>query len=190
MPGRGSSRLFHVEHGVWRPLTDWAPNLWLDTWGLVAAKALASRNSGYWINALYVEFQQTEDPVSIPTVSRTDGLDYYEGLLATGDRDYLRLQLVQPPVLEVIPGFEEMFGANEGNQLTWNVLTGGLTGVHGVAWTDACRVCGWATVAAPVWGDRSRDVLFSRSYYAADQQQYKPASGELGISVRLQLATE
>lgn len=191
--GDGDSKLFEIRNGVWLPCwAGWAPNQWQHTWGMAAAKALGWRNSGYFINTLYVEFQRTVGDVSIPSFQRGEGREYYENLQATGDRDYLRLPIEEPPTLGVVPGYEDIFDADagEGNMLTFRATTAGLAGVNGVNWTDDAKVCGWALVAAPVWNDRTRDVLYSRNYYTVDQQTYKPASAQLGIMARVKFALE
>jgi hypothetical protein len=55
--------------------------------------------------------------------------------------------------------------------------------VHGRLFSASAnsKVCGVALVAAPVFGDRTQDVIFARTYYDTSQQVIKPPSAQIGI---------
>lgn len=193
----GVIRLYRVdEAGVREPApcaVAW--NSWMDTWGYLACKGLGQGDMGYAINAAYVEYANVANPAdaaAIPSFLTSDGRSYFDGLAATPDRDYLRIPLRVTPAIGVAPGFEASFGPGQGNVLTVYGQTAGTVGANGKPFSAAAnsKVCGVALVAAPVLADRTRDVLFSRGYYAAPKQQLKAPNGQFGFEYDLTFVIE
>ena len=141
----------------------------------------------YRLSSMYVEFENMSDPsvaVTIPAFDKSEGLSYYNNLSLSGTRDYLRIPLIQQPLLGVDTGYEAFFSAGTGNKLTFFAITQGSVGVHGRVYSAASnsKVCGVALVATPNFADQSQDIIFARSYYPAEQQLVKPPSSQIGIA--------
>lgn len=157
------------------------------SWGFIAARALGYGDMAYQLDALYIEFENVAspgDPITAPTYDRSAGLEYYDGLSASGTKDYIRTALVSNPMLGVKSGYESYFGTNEGNQLTFFAQTAGVTGVHGKTFSDSVnsKVYGAAVIATPVFADPTRDVIFARTYFNVSEQVVKEASSQIGIT--------
>lgn len=189
---RGRHRLYAVaDDGARTPLQDgWTANTWAVTWGYIAARCLGLRDPSFVLSAMYIEYENpasTGDSISIPTFAAEDGLAYYAGLAGSPRRDYLRVPLRSTPALDVAPGYAAYFGPGQGNRLTVLAQTAGALGAHGRPFTAGAgsTVCGIALVAAPVLADSTQDVLFARSYYAADKQVTKPPNGQVSVDYEL-----
>jgi hypothetical protein len=187
-PIAGRHRIYTVDDatGLITPPRDpgWTANSWNYTWGYLACRALGQRDIRYGIGAVYLEFENVadpEDPVSPPATAREDTIDYYEGLSASADRDFLRIPIAITPSIGVVPGFEAYFAEGQGNRLIVHAQSGGTVGVHGKAFSDVAnsKVFGIAVVGMPDRADRTKDILFARSYYAADKQQVKAPTGQI-----------
>lgn len=160
------------------------------SWGYVAAKQIGYRRQAdrldYSLSALYIEYENQpgspEDPVSEATeFSRDLGISYYNGL--SGSRDYLRVQISLEPALSVSPGYEANLPiSQQGNQLTFFAQTSGTVGVHGTPFNSTSKVFAAALVAAPVWADHTRDVVFARTVFAENNQVTKEPSSQIGIT--------
>lgn len=185
----------HGEIGAWRRRPS---GLWLPTgfnhnqiqidWGFIACQTIGKGLRAYRISAMYIEFENLSDPddeVTVPSFDELEGLEYYDDLQSSPTRDFLRVALVQEPLLGIISGDEAHFDAGTtGNKLTFFAFTSGTTGIHGKTFSDSVnsKVCGAALVAAPVFADRTQDVLFSRGYLETDEQVLKDPSEQIGMT--------
>ncbi len=157
------------------------------SWGFIAARAIGMGDADYQVDAMYIEFENVAapaDPITAPAYGRDEGLEYYDGLSASGTKDYIRTALVSTPMLGVKSGFENYFGTNEGNKLTFFAQTSGATGVHGRTFSDVVnsKVYGAALIATPAFVDPTQDVVFARTYFATAGQVVKEASSQIGIT--------
>lgn len=158
------------------------------TWGMIAAMTIGLGRRDYRINGLFIEYENMTDPDDIavtPDFERAAGLEYYDDLLVSSTRDFLRVPLIQNPLLSIEPGYEDTFIEGEtGNRLTFFTQTQGTVGVHGKAFSNAAnsKVVGAALVAIPTFQDRARDVILARTYFAADEQVLKLPSSQVGIA--------
>jgi hypothetical protein len=176
----------HVDErtGRWTPLhVAYTPNTLLYTWGHAAARCLGRGEREYRLSVMYLEFENVAGAAAIPTFDREDGIDYYSGLSAAPARDFLRVPLRPLPDIEVAAGFEAFLTPDLGNMCTFFAQSQGTQGVHGKPFADGAnsKVVGVALAAAPVPGDYTQDVLFARSYYAANLQVPKTPAGQIGI---------
>ena len=125
----------------------------------IMARLLAAQRQ-YAINVVYMEFKNTLGAISPPAVSRGDGVEYYAGLDASPDTDFLRIPLlVNPTVQASDPEYES-------NQVTFFAESEGESGFFGKPFSQAAasHVFGAALVAAPDLNDQSQDIVFSRVY--------------------------
>ena len=160
-------------------------------WGYMAARQLGFRRTSdqldYSITSMYIEFENVADPddaVSPPTVTRDAGIDYYNDLLGSSSRDFLRVQLTTEPLLGIQTDYEDFFAEGEGNKLTFFAQSAGTAGVHGKPFSAAAnsKVFGAALVATPVPSDRTRDIVFNRGYLDAADQVVKQLSSQVGMT--------
>jgi hypothetical protein len=162
------------------------------SWGFIAAKQLGYRRTtdrpDYHISAMYIEYENQADPevpVSVGAFDRDLGISHYDALALSSDRDFLRIPLRLEPTLSIAAGFEEYFIDGEnGNQLTFFAQTAGNTGINGKPFSanDNSKVFSAALVATPVFGDRTRDVIFARTYFDIADQTTKAPSSQIGIT--------
>lgn len=153
-------------------------------WGEIACRLFGDGDARYKLSAMYIEFENVASPgdtVTAPAYDQEEGTEYYEGLSASPARDFLRVPLLAQPRKAVVPGYEGLVACN---QLTFLAQSGGTEGVHGKEFSDAANsvVFGLALVAAPVWGDRTLDLVFARRYYDPAKQVPKKASSQVGVS--------
>jgi hypothetical protein len=184
----GQHLAFHVDDktGLWTPIHRVAtPNTLLYTWGYIIGRCVGMGDTAYRVSVMYLEFDNnTEDrPVSVPSFTRQDGIDYYNGLASNPWRDYLRVPIRPYPDIEVAPGFEQYLDPDQGNCVIFFAQSQGTAGVYGRPFSDGVNsvVFGVALAAAPVPNDPTQDVVFSRSYYQAGNQVPKVPSGQVGI---------
>lgn len=180
-PGPGQSAYRTVE-----PIT-FKSNQIQYNWGFVAAQTIGRGLAAYKLSAMYVEFENVAlpgDPVTIPVFGREEGTEYYGDLQSSGSRDFLRVPLLQDPLLGIATGFEDYFVEGTGNKLTFFAQTQGVAGVHGKTFSDAAnsKVCGVAMVATPVFADWTQDIVFARSYFPLGEQTLKEVSSQIGVS--------
>lgn len=184
---------YYEHNGLWVPKHS-QNNQIQYSWGHIAARAMGFRKQpgrlDYTISAMYIEYENVADPVdpvTIPTYDRSEGLDYYNSLIGSGTRDYLRVALRMEPTISIAPGFEDYFGEGEGNMLTLFALSSGATGVHGKTFSSGVnsKICGFALVATPVFADATQDVILARTYLAEENQQVKDASANAGVTWEL-----
>ncbi len=192
VPGpHGRATLWIVKDGLWTPVAE-TPNTVMVEWGHIAARQIGYKRDisqlDYAIRGMYIEFENTAspgDPVTVPSFSRNDGLEYYDALVSSPDRDFIRAPLRGLPSLEIAAGYEDYFTEGvDGNKLTFFAQSAGAVGVHGKTYSDTVNstVFGAALLAFPVLDDRTRDVLFARTYFEVSQQTLKQASSQVGVS--------
>lgn len=160
------------------------------SWGYVVAKQVGFRRQAdrldYNLSALYIEYENQASNPELPisesdTFARDLGISYYNSL--SSPRDYLRVQISLEPGLGVSPGYEANLPIDQqGNQLTFFAQTSGTVGVHGTPFNSTSKVFAAALVAAPVWSDHTRDVVFARTVFADNNQVTKEPSSQIGIT--------
>jgi len=159
-----------------------------DTWGMIAAMCIGFGNRSYRVSGLYIEYENMgnpDDPVTPPEFERSAGIEYYSDLVYNSLRDYLRVPLIQTPMLGIEAGYENIFTEGEtGNKLTFFTQTQGTTGVHGKPFSDSAnsKVFGVALVAIPTFQDSTKDVILARTYFDAADQVAKLPSSQIGVS--------
>ena len=167
------------------------PNQIQYSWGHIAARQLGFRRQAgrpdYYISAMYLEFENLASPsstVTAPSFTRDLGLDYFNELLDSATRDFIRVPMRLEPALGISTGFEPYFTDGvDGNQLTFFVQSAGVVGVHGKTFSHSVnsKIYAATLVAAPT-GDRTQDVVFARTTFAGAEQVTKEASSQIGIS--------
>lgn len=189
---RGHVRLWRVDaSGLFTPLHS-QPNQIQYSWGHIAARQLGYRpqagRPSFHISALYIEFENVGDPedtISVSSFGRDVSVDYYNELAASSTQDFLRVPLRLEPTLGISTGYEDYFTpGQDGNQLTFFAQTAGLQGVHGKSFSHTVnsKIYAAALVAAPTFSDRTQDVIFARTTFAAENQVTKEASAQIGVT--------
>jgi len=161
-------------------------------WGIAAAKLMATGNAAYRISAMYIEFENvavSSDPVTLPSYTRSEGQEYYEGLALVSDRDFIRASLLLPAAVSVEEGYEDYVPENEGNLLTFYTQTQGTTGYHGKTFSNAVnsKIFGAALVATPDPDDPTKDIIVARTYLSSANQVLKIAASQVGLTWGLSL---
>lgn len=165
------------------------------SWGYIAAKQIGYRPNperyNYNISAVYIEFENQTDPeetVSIGPFSRDLGINYYNALVDSPNRDFLRIPLIIEPAGSVSSGYEANLPTEQQlNRLTFFVQTVGTQGVHGKAFSHnaaggTSKVYAASLVAAPLFSDRTKDVIFARTIFEPFNQVTKEASSQIGLT--------
>lgn len=169
------------------------PNQIQYTWGWIAAHQIGYRRQAnrpdYHISAMYIEFENQADPetaISVSQFSRDIGISYYNSLVDSPNRDFLRIPLKIEPTLSVSSGFEANLPIDQqGNQLTFFAQTAGENGEHDKPFNAAnnSKVFAVALVAAPEFSsDKSKDVVFARTTFSVGNQVTKEPSSQIGIT--------
>lgn len=174
------------------------PNQIQYSWGFIASRQLGYRfqpnRYSYHISAMYVEFENQSaqaatagSPVSISSSFPRDTSNNYYNTLG-GSRDFLRIPLIIEPTSSVAAGTEATLSdlslEQQFNKLTFFAQTAGTSGVHGKPFShnNNSKVYAAALVAAPVFSDRTKDVIFARTVFAQNNQVSKAASSQIGIT--------
>jgi len=189
----GKIKLWRVPETGSKILLAEQPNQIQFSWGFVAANQLGRRRSAerpdYAISALYIEYENQDDPETPVSVSssfaRNLGVEYYNSMSDSTDRDFLRVPLIIEPTIGVSSGYEANLPVNQqGNQLTFFVQTAGAVGANGLPFSHTVnsKVFAAALVAAPVFSDRTKDVIFARTVLNTNNQITKEASAQIGIT--------
>lgn len=189
---RGQVSLWRIyEPSGARTLLHSQPNQIQYSWGHIAARQLGFRRQAgrpdYHISAMYLEFENLASPsntVTVPSFTRDLGLDYFNELLDSATRDFLRAPMRLEPTLGISAGFEPYFTDGvDGNQLTFFVQSAGVTGVHGKTFSHSVNSKIYAaTLVATPTGDRTQDVVFARITFSGASQVTKEASSQIGVS--------
>lgn len=145
----------------------------------ILALLLAGQND-YRARTMYIEFQNLadpSDPITPPTFGRDGGIGYYDGLISSPDRDFIRI------ALSVSPSFASSGSDYQNNVVTFFGQTAGTAGFHGKSFGESSNsaVFGAALVASPDPQDQSLDVVFSRVYSGIDKI-LKQAGQEIGVT--------
>jgi hypothetical protein len=191
---RGHISLWRIDEktGLSAPIGS-QPNQIQYTWGFVAANCFGRRRGpdrpDYSISALYIEYENQNDPeeaVSIASsFARNVGVPYYNSLIESTNRDFLRIPITIEPSIGVSSGYEVNLPVDQqGNKLTFFAQTAGVVGALGrpFSHTVNSKVFAAALVAAPVFGDRTKDVVFARTVFNTTNQVTKEASSQIGIT--------
>lgn len=180
----GIVTLFDIDaSGLWLPrTTDRNQIQW--EWGEIACRLFGDGDASYKLSAMYLEFENVASPgdtVTAPSYDQDEGIDYYTGLAGSPNRDFLRVPLLAAPAKGIVAGYESKVAFN---QLTFVAQSTGTLGVNGLTFSDGANsvVFGVALVAAPVWGDQTRDRVFGRRYYLPAKQIPKRASCQVGVT--------
>lgn len=162
------------------------------SWGFIAAKQIGYRRSperhDYHISGMYIEYENQPDPetpISATAFERSLGLSYYNSMVTSDVRDYLRVPLRLEPTLTIASGFSDYFTEGEnGNQLTFFAQSAGTSGVNGKLFGASVnsKVYAAALVATPVFSDRTQDVIFARTFFDVGDQTTKEPSSQIGIT--------
>lgn len=189
---RGQVGLWRVNAAGLLTLLHRQPNQIQYSWGHVAARQLGFRpqagRPSFHISAMYIEFENVGDPedaVTVASFERDLGVSYYDSLIDSATQDFLRVPLRLEPNLSISTGFEDYFtDGQDGNQLTFFAQTAGLVGVHGKTFSHTVnsKIYSAALVAAPVFSDRTQDVVFARTTFSSLNQVTKEASSQIGIT--------
>jgi hypothetical protein len=173
-------------HEIGGTIPPWRRNLALVTAAHIAARCIGQGDMRYRVSKVYVEFANgADDPVPVPDFDAQDGIDYYNGLASSPDRDYVRAALNPMPVIDLDPEAVGRLDPEHGNRVIFEARLGSVVGVHGKPFSDSAgsRVYGIALVAAPVEADPTRDLVFARGYYPPERQILK-TSRDLGVTYR------
>lgn len=164
------------------------------SWGFIAAKQLGYRRQpdrlDYHISAMYIEYENIDPEllISTPSFGRNVDITYYNSLVDSATRNFIRVPLSIEPALSVSAGYEANLPVNQsGNQLTFFAQTAEARVVYAgetkqFSSLNNSRVIGAALVAAPTLNDRSKDVIFARTVFAGANQVTKEASAQIGIT--------
>ena len=179
--GQVQLSLVHPRHG-WIPLTQFKSNLVLFDWGSIAANLFSKAVPDYRIGGMFIEFENVAspgDPVVEPTFDRDDGLEYYNGLISTPDRDYLRV-----PLISSMTDNSNSANFPADNRVTYHSQSIGAVGVHGTTFSDLVnsKIFGAGLVGFKNNGDSSQDIVMSRFYFDVSEQQVKLPTSQVGIT--------
>lgn len=190
---RGHITLWQVDEktGLKLPVGS-QPNQIQFSWGYVAAKQFGFKRQAdrldYSISAMYIEYENQANPADAVSISdsfgRDVGIGYYNSLSSSATRDFLRIPLSIEPAVSVSSGYADLPDNQQGNQLTFFVQTSGVSGAHGKDFSSGVnsKVFAAALVAAPVFGDRTKDVIFARTVFNTGNRVTKEASAQIGIT--------
>lgn len=189
---RGHVRVWRVEDNAHKTLLVSQPNQIQYSWGYIAARQIGFRPQpdrlNYNISALYIEFENLANPATAVDVSVFDrdlNINYYNSLVDSSSRDFLRIPLTLEPAGSVSAGYEANLPIEQQlNKLTFFVQTAGTAGVFGKTFSHLVnsKVYAAALVAAPRYDDRTKDVIFARTIFTAENQVTKEASSQIGIT--------
>lgn len=166
--------------GRWEPYCEFKPNLFMYEGSEVVAQ-LISGESKYKVAGMYIEFENVSDPddvVSVPTYGRGDGVQYYDDLVSSVSRDYLRVPLIAATVTS-----SDTSRFPVGNVVTCFARSSGALGVHGKTFSSAAnsKVFGGALIAIPDAEDATQDLVISRFYFATSKQRVKLSNAQMGV---------
>lgn len=151
-------------------------------WACILIGNLRNEPDGgsYHIGGMYIEFDNSGSAIAVPTISRAESLEYYDNLNTNHPtRDYLRVPLIATEGENTDSSLFTTY-----NKGTFYAHTSGVTGVHGLAFSDAANsvVYGGALVAYRDINDASQDLIFSRVYFSTESHVPKAASSQIGLA--------
>ncbi len=166
------------------------PNQIQASWGHIAARQIGFKRPvgalDYSLSAMYFEFENVADPddvITPPDYGEDEGIEYYDDLVGSATKDFLRIPLTTEPTLGIESDFDIFTAGLSGNKLTFHAQTAGLVGVNGKEFSSDAnsKIYGVALVAAPVLNDRTKDEIFARTYFQTDEQVVKALSHQASI---------
>lgn len=173
----------------WLPVSMFRPNKIMYEWGAIVGRQLTQGTLEYKIGGMYIEFENVadpNDPVVAPSFGReeADGVEYYNGLSGSPNRDYLRV-----PLIAATMNTSDATKFPKGNVPTFFAQTSGVVGVHGKPFSDVnnSKVFGAALVATIDEDDHTQDLVFSRFYMPSNEQQVKLSTSQIGIEWEVKL---
>ena len=144
----------------------------------------------YRLSAMYIEYDCSgASPISPPTnTDRAAGRSYYESLLTSATRNYLRV-----PMTAVILDSTDAILYPNGNRITCFAQTDVSAPVYSdpnraFSSTHQAVVIGGALVSTPNFADATQDRIFSRFYLPAGQQLAKLDASQVGLKWPIVLA--
>jgi len=146
--------------------------------GADIAAALVGRRPGYSLGTMYFEYENLptpSTPIVPPAYDRSGGVAYYSTLASP--RDFLRIPItVEPTIISSDPT------KFVGNQVSFLALSGGEIGQHVLPFSHTVNsaVFGAGLVASPVPDTQANDIVWSRSYFAANYV-LKQQNHQIGI---------
>lgn len=175
--------------GELRLVLPWQANDLTYASGCISLESIAARDPAFGLSAMYIEFENVaapEDAASIPDVDPAD-LTYFADLVSSPTRDYLRVQITEAPHRFVVSGYENILPSGQYNGAILYATSAGAVGVHGKEFSAGAnsKVCGLGIVAAPDFTDRTQDILYARTYYAADKQWAVQDGNQVRVPYRL-----
>jgi hypothetical protein len=185
--GKGRVRAHQVRNDIWLPQTKYKHNLVVYEWGAIVTRLLGLGQINYRIAGMYLEFENVAspgDPVAVPTFDRTRDIEYYNNLVGSGVRDYLRV----PLTAHTIASSDEALYP-KGNLITFFARSQGLQGVHGKTFSDSVNstVFGGSLIAFVDDTDATQDLILSSFYFDTDDQQPKLSTSQVGLEWELTL---
>lgn len=170
---------------VWTPTTEFSKNLVLNQWATIVSHLLTAGDARYRIQGLYLEYENVASPgdtVSAGTFDRTRDVTYYDDLVGSSVRDYLRVPMTASTLESEGVAFAD-------NLITFFGRSSGTSGVHGKPFSDTVNstIFGASLVAFVDNNDATQDLLLSSFYFEIGDQQPKLATSQIGIEWQLQL---
>lgn len=151
-------------------------------WVRIAWQCLGLGDPKYRLNCMYIEFENTPGSASVPSPQSSEGVDYFLGL--SGNRDYLRVPLSALPSLGIGDASNYSGIGVDCDAATFTAVASSSRGENGLDFSAAADslVYGIALVSAPVWADRTQDLVFGRQYYEVADQQRKVSNKQLSVA--------
>jgi hypothetical protein len=157
---------------------------------IILAELLRGNPTGlpYHLNGMYVEFQNGDQPVTDNfVVPYESGMEYYEALKLSSNRDYLRVNIAV---------INPLYSAKDKRdvQLVCQALVIGDHGEGGKPFSAEAgsRIYGAAIVAMPTQGlaidEPLRDVIWARGYLPVDRQLSASQMTQQGLTFVLNLS--
>jgi len=167
------------------PISDWKSNLVTYEWAAIVTKLLGLGDVRYRIGGMYLEFENVAapgDPVSVPSLDRTRDVDYYDSLVDSGVRDYIRVPMTAHTIATVGDDYHD-------NVITFFARSQGLQGVHGKAFDAGSNsvIFGGSLVAFVDDTDATQDLILSSFYFEVEDQQPKLSTSQVGLEWELTL---
>jgi hypothetical protein len=200
-PRRNSAYLYDLggkQHrlnlpGDWVPTGSFTSNLILDEYAGILCELLrgAPDKRPYNLAAMYIEYENNGG-VEVSPPSNTDptvGRAYYDSLLTSATRNYLRV-----PLTAVIMESTDSVKFPNGNKVTCFAQTDSSAPVYSDPnriFSDSMqsRIYGGALIVTPKFSDATQDRIFSRFYFDDPVKQLSKLVGsQVGLKWPIQFA--
>lgn len=177
----GSTVLGHIDNRHGKTPKVFRDNAIVRDWSTIFANLLVSGESRYRVATVYLEYSNeatADSAVSLPPLDTEQGIEYYNGLASDSQRDYLRLFTTSS---SVVSSDAELRPNGDSSQFF--AMSSGGTGVHGKPFSSQnnSTVYGAALVVSRDANDATQDLILSRVYYPAEEQQIKLPTSEICI---------